>query len=179
MWRTNDARNSALRALAGDNVGSSEVEEIRRDEVVGEIAATYFRADGATSGVDINDRTSGPDLERLNGARCRVCATSGEHKVRALNAALEGGYISHLLDTAASLLSLKSLWCGLPFPKDRDMIPLSTQQSRSGLRLVLPSAHRQPVSAVLTQHRCSTLRPMSGKNHHATGYASPRWRASL
>lgn len=96
--------------LAGYNVGSREVEEIRRDGVVGEIAATYFRADGTTAGVSINERTSGPNLERLKSARYRICATSGEHKVRALNAALEGGYISHLVvdtETAASLLSLE------------------------------------------------------------------------
>lgn len=96
--------------LAGYNVGSREVEEIRKDGVVGEIAATYFSSDGATSSVDINARTSGPNLERLKSARYRICATSGEHKVRALKAALEGGYISHLVvdtDTAASLLSLQ------------------------------------------------------------------------
>jgi deoxyribonucleoside regulator len=96
--------------LAGYNVGAREVDDIRRDGVVGEIAATYFRADGSTSGVDINDRTSGPDLERLKSARYRICVTSGEHKVRALNAALQGGSISHLVidtDTAASLLSLQ------------------------------------------------------------------------
>lgn len=96
--------------LAGYNVGAREIDEIRRDEVVGEVAATYFRADGSTADVEINAHTSGPDLERLKLARYRICVTSGERKVEALNAALKGGYISHLVtdtDTASSLLSLK------------------------------------------------------------------------
>lgn len=95
--------------LAGYNIGPREVNEIQRDDVVGEIAATYFRADGSTSNVEINEHTSGPDLERLKLARYRICATSGERKVEALHAALQAGYISHLVtdtDTAKSLLSV-------------------------------------------------------------------------
>lgn len=94
--------------LAGYNVGTQEAEQIRRDEVVGEIAGTYFQSDGHTSGVEINKHTSGPDLERLKLARYKICVTSGEHKVEALKAALEGGYVSHLVidtDTAAALLA--------------------------------------------------------------------------
>lgn len=98
--------------LAGYHIGEREIDEIRRDGVVGEIAATYFRADGSTSSVEINQRTSGPDLSRLRSARFRVCATSGERKSAALHAALQAGYITHLVtdtDTARSLLSIDAI----------------------------------------------------------------------
>lgn len=98
--------------LAGYHIGEREIDEIRRDGVVGEIAATYFRADGSTSEVEINQRTSGPNLGRLRSARYRVCVTSGERKSAALHAALQAGYISHLVtdtDTARSLLSIDSI----------------------------------------------------------------------
>ncbi|MBA0050960.1 MarR family transcriptional regulator [Streptomyces sp. AJS327] len=93
--------------LAGYFLDDSDFVSLAEDEAVGDIATVFLRADGSHHGVRLNERTSGPDLDRLREVDHRICAVSGDHKIGALRAALAGGYITHLVideRTAALLL---------------------------------------------------------------------------
>ncbi|MGV9802246.1 sugar-binding transcriptional regulator [Mycobacterium sp. NPDC003449] len=67
------------------------------DGAIGDIATSYLRQDGSHSGIRLNARTSGPDLDKLRMVKHRICAVSGDHKIDALDAALAGGYITELV----------------------------------------------------------------------------------
>lgn len=89
-------------------IDDADVSRLFQDGAVGEIAGTYFNKQGDSANIDLNRRTSGPDLERLRNVSRRICVTSGDHKIPALNAALAGGYITDLVIdevTARNLLS--------------------------------------------------------------------------
>lgn len=77
------------------------------DGAVGDIATTYIGPDGDHRGIRLNERTSGPDLDRLRSVKHRICVVAGDHKVEALAGALSGGYVSQLVVdevTATTLL---------------------------------------------------------------------------
>lgn len=93
--------------LAGYFLDTADFVSLAEDEAVGDIATVFLRADGSHHGVRLNERTSGPDLDRLREVDHRICAVSGDHKIHALRAALAGGYVTHLVideRTAALLL---------------------------------------------------------------------------
>ena len=80
-----------------------DLEEIRARGVVGDVATTFFTADGATDAIELNRRSTGPPLEVLRRVPRRVCAVAGRSKVPALAAALGMGLITDLvLDEAAA-----------------------------------------------------------------------------
>lgn len=88
--------------MAGYYVGADDAQELKAEECVGEIAASYFRQDGSSDGIDFNRRTSGPDLDSLRSVRYRVCVTCGTKKVSALRGALNRGLVSHLVTDVAT-----------------------------------------------------------------------------
>ncbi|WP_375001154.1 sugar-binding transcriptional regulator [Aeromicrobium sp. CTD01-1L150] len=92
--------------LTGYHLDASDFQELSAAGAVGDIATTYLRPDGSHQGIALNDRSSGPDLDILRHVRHRVCAVSGDHKIPALRAALQGGYVSELVidDPTARLL---------------------------------------------------------------------------
>lgn len=95
--------------LTGYDIDAHDTNELAEDGAVGEIATTYYRQDGSHEGIRFNTRTSGPDLGDLRRIKHRICATSGNHKVNALHAALLGGYITDLVvdEVTARILATK------------------------------------------------------------------------
>lgn len=83
--------------LAGYFIDEQDIAGLAQDDAVGELAGRYFKPDGGAAGIGLNDRTSGPDLDRLKNVEHRLCITSGNRKVAALQAALHGGYITDLV----------------------------------------------------------------------------------
>jgi deoxyribonucleoside regulator len=83
--------------LYGNFLEDADFRLLQEDGAVGDIAATFFDADGETAPVRLNARTSGPDLEALRSVPRRICAVSGIHKITALHAALVGGHITDLV----------------------------------------------------------------------------------
>lgn len=79
------------------------------DGVVGDIATVFLRSDGSYDGIDLNDRSSGPSLERLKSVSTRVCVVAGESKLDALLGALAGGLITDLVidDVSAAALAIQ------------------------------------------------------------------------
>jgi len=71
--------------------------QLRAERVVGDIATVFYRADGSSSGIPLNDRASGPSFAILRRARRRVCVASGPGKVLALRGALTAGVVTDLV----------------------------------------------------------------------------------
>lgn len=100
--------------LTGYDVNSRDSNELAEDGAVGEIATSYYREDGSHEGIRFNMRTSGPDLEEFRRIKHRICATSGNHKVNALHAALLGGYVTDLVIDEVTARILLAKFSGPP-----------------------------------------------------------------
>lgn len=71
--------------------------DIARDGVVGDVATVFYRADGSSDGIALNQRASGPNLAVLRRASRRVCVVSGVSKVQSLRGALAAGVVTDLI----------------------------------------------------------------------------------
>lgn len=82
---------------------------LERDGVVGDIATVFLRSDGSYDRIALNDRSSGPSLDRLAAVPRRLCIVAGESKMEALTAALRGGLVTDLVidDASAAALMLR------------------------------------------------------------------------
>ncbi|BDZ41332.1 transcriptional regulator [Paraoerskovia sediminicola] len=92
------------------SAGYLEPEDLRvldAEGVVGDVCTVFLRADGTYSDIALNDRATGPSPAELRRIPRRVCAVSGDNKVRPLRAALNAGAVTHLVIdevTAARLM---------------------------------------------------------------------------
>lgn len=84
----------------------ADIAALRADDVVGDIATVFYRADGSFEGIALNDRASGPGLERLRSVPRRLCVIAGEAKLAGVRGALAGGLITDLVidDVSAAAL---------------------------------------------------------------------------
>ncbi|AIU07727.1 sugar-binding transcriptional regulator [Mycolicibacterium smegmatis] len=84
-----------------------DLQELRRDGIVGHIGSVFLRADGTSDGIAINRRSTGMPLSELRSVRTRILVASGPAKTAAVLAALRAGAATDLvLDeiTAQALL---------------------------------------------------------------------------
>ncbi|MFC5848968.1 sugar-binding transcriptional regulator [Deinococcus petrolearius] len=70
---------------------------LERQGAVGDIATVFYRADGRASGIDLNARSSGPELAWVRDHPQTVCVVADPGKALALRAALRGGLIRTLI----------------------------------------------------------------------------------
>lgn len=120
----------SIGGLAGDTVSyvysagyltDGEVDHLRNEGVIGDIATTFFTAHGEVDLV-INRRSSGPGLDLFRKAEKSVCVISGDSKVPGAAAALRLGYITDLVidaPTAQNLLRHLSVGTMQPPPQLR------------------------------------------------------------
>lgn len=88
--------------------------EMQAQEVAGDIATVFFRADGTSAGLPINARSSGPDLALIRRAPQSLCVVSGLGKVDALRAALAGRLLRTLIvDDQTAQALLRALGTGM------------------------------------------------------------------
>jgi DNA-binding transcriptional regulator LsrR (DeoR family) len=76
--------------------------------VVGDVATVFYREDGTSNGIPMNDRGSGPALKILRRAARRIAVVSGVSKLPALRGALAAGLMTDLITddgTARALLA--------------------------------------------------------------------------
>jgi DNA-binding transcriptional regulator LsrR (DeoR family) len=76
--------------------------------VVGDVATVFFRADGSTDGIPLNERGTGPDFTVLQRTPRRICVVSGSSKLPSLRGALRANLITDLFvdeGTARALVS--------------------------------------------------------------------------
>ena len=74
-----------------------------RSGVVGDVATVFYRADGSSDGIALNERATGPRFDILRRVPRRVCIVSGRSKVASLRGALAAGLVTDLVvDEAAA-----------------------------------------------------------------------------
>jgi DNA-binding transcriptional regulator LsrR (DeoR family) len=75
--------------------------------IVGDIATVFYRADGSSDGIALNNRSTGPSLDVIRAVPRKICVIAGPSRLPSLKGALAGKYISDLIiddGTAAALL---------------------------------------------------------------------------
>ncbi|TKV26885.1 sugar-binding transcriptional regulator [Arthrobacter sp. NamB2] len=82
---------------SGGYLDSEDLETLARDEVVGDVATMFFRADGSHRDILLNERSTGPDLQELGKVRRRICVVSGESKINGLRGALAAELATDLI----------------------------------------------------------------------------------
>ncbi|MFP3580335.1 sugar-binding domain-containing protein [Arthrobacter sp. SIMBA_036] len=77
-------------------------------DVVGDVATVFFRSDGSSDGITLNERSTGPSHEQLRQVRRRICVVSGASKINGLQGALAAGLATDLILDEASARRLVS-----------------------------------------------------------------------
>ncbi len=90
----------------GGYLTDQDREELAREGVVGDVATVFLRADGSSEGIELNDRSSGPDLDVLLTVPRRICIVSDPSRGRAVRAALRAGIVSDLIIDEVSARAL-------------------------------------------------------------------------
>ncbi len=75
----------------------TDLEELEREKVIGDLATVFFREDGSWEDIPLNHRASGPGLSLYRQAKRAICVVSGRNKVRGLRAALEARFMTELI----------------------------------------------------------------------------------
>ncbi|MDJ0391989.1 sugar-binding domain-containing protein [Rhodococcus sp. G-MC3] len=90
----------------------SDIDALSADGVVGDIATVFLRSDGSYDGIALNERSSGPSLQRLKAVPTRLCVVAGNSKRDALLGALAGGLVTDLVidDVSAASLVVQARW---------------------------------------------------------------------
>ena len=99
---------------SGGYLGEKDYRELKKYNVAGDIATTFFREDGSFDNIPLNSRSSGPDLNFFK-KKHSVCVVSGLGKVNGIRAALKGGLIKELIldePTARALVNGKQQTAG-------------------------------------------------------------------
>lgn len=93
----------------GGYLDPTDLRSLAEERVVGDVATVFFREDGSSEGIALNERATGPDHALLRSVKHRFCVVSGPSKARALRGALNARLATELvLDeaTARALLAL-------------------------------------------------------------------------
>jgi deoxyribonucleoside regulator len=92
---------------SGGYLERSDQRALDADGVVGDVSTVFFREDGSSADIAINERASGPDLATIRRAPRRVCVVAGASKVRSVRGALAAGLVTDIVldeGTARALL---------------------------------------------------------------------------
>ncbi|WP_434810490.1 sugar-binding transcriptional regulator [Microbacterium sp. bgisy189] len=91
---------------AGGYLSRRDLAELAAQGVVGDCATVFFRADGSTQDIPLNNRSSGPSFDTLRAASRRICVVSSGSKVPALRGALAARLVTDLVieESAARML---------------------------------------------------------------------------
>lgn len=82
---------------SGGYLDHADLESLAREDVVGDVATIFFRADGSSEGIGLNTRGTGPDLDTLRSVPRRLCIVSGPAKAAALRGALNARLVTDLI----------------------------------------------------------------------------------
>jgi DNA-binding transcriptional regulator LsrR (DeoR family) len=82
---------------AGGYLDESDLKTLAGSDVVGDVATVFFRSDGSSDGIVLNERSTGPALAELKRVRRRICVVSGESKINGLRGALTAGLATDLI----------------------------------------------------------------------------------
>lgn len=82
---------------AGGYLDESDLAVLATSDVVGDVATVFFRADGSSHGIVLNERSTGPSLFQLRQVRRRICVVSGVSKINGLRGALAARLATDLI----------------------------------------------------------------------------------
>jgi deoxyribonucleoside regulator len=82
---------------SGDYFDEADQRSIQRNGIVGDCATVFYRADGSSDGIDLNERSSGPDLEAVRRIPNRFAVVSSLSKLDSLRGALAAGIVTELV----------------------------------------------------------------------------------
>lgn len=90
---------------AGGYLEPADLAALTDDGVVGDVATVFYRSDGSSDGIALNERATGPDFEVLRRVPVRLCVVSGVSKLISLRGALAAGLATDVvLDEATARL---------------------------------------------------------------------------
>ena len=94
---------SPSRLYQSGYLSSADMRELEREHTVGNVASVFFRADGSTDGISVNQRSTGLPFDELRRIPLRLFVASDARKAPAIRAALDAGLVTHLvLDPATA-----------------------------------------------------------------------------
>ncbi|MGM9471314.1 sugar-binding transcriptional regulator [Pseudarthrobacter sp. YS3] len=82
---------------SGGYLDESDLNILATSDVVGDVATVFFRGDGSSDGIVLNERSTGPSLSQLRQVRRRICVVSGASKINGLRGALAAGLATDLI----------------------------------------------------------------------------------
>lgn len=82
---------------SGGYLDPEDRDELRRENVVGDVATVFYRADGSWRDIGVNARAGGPSLDTIKRAPRRVCVVAGRSKVASLKGALAAELVTDLI----------------------------------------------------------------------------------
>ncbi|WP_342001123.1 helix-turn-helix domain-containing protein [Microbacterium sp. LWH7-1.2] len=91
---------------SGGYLEPAELDQLAEEGVVGDVATVFYRADGSSDGIALNDRATGPSLDLLRGIPRRVCIVSGVSKLASLKGALAARIATDLIVDEATARAL-------------------------------------------------------------------------
>ena len=81
----------------GGYLSQADIDQLTSEGIVGDVATVFYRADGSSDDIAVNQRSSGPALETIRQIPRRLCVVSGERKLDALRGALAADLITDLI----------------------------------------------------------------------------------
>ncbi|MFK4729936.1 sugar-binding domain-containing protein [Agromyces mediolanus] len=87
----------ASRVYQGGYLERDDYAALSADGVVGDVATVFYRADGSSEGIPLNERATGPAFGVLRQAPRRICVVSGRAKLPSLRGAIAAGLITDLI----------------------------------------------------------------------------------
>ncbi|OFI37920.1 transcriptional regulator [Arthrobacter sp. SW1] len=93
---------------AGGYLDEDDLRLLANSDVVGDVATVFFRADGSSDGITLNERSTGPGHAQLRQVRRRICVVSGASKINGLRGALAARLATDLIVDEATARRLVS-----------------------------------------------------------------------
>ena len=90
----------------GGYLDPDDYQSLSEQNVVGDVATVFFRADGSTNGIALNSRATGPDFDVLRRIPRRVGVVSGISKLPGLLGALAAHLVTDLIIDEGSARAL-------------------------------------------------------------------------
>jgi DNA-binding transcriptional regulator LsrR (DeoR family) len=81
----------------GGYLDEADFASLTEEDIVGDVATVFYRADGSWRDVSLNRRATGPAFDELRRVARRVCVVAGEQKVPSLRGALAARLITDLV----------------------------------------------------------------------------------
>lgn len=93
-------------------LNQKDLDSLREQKIVGDVATVFYRADGSGEDIELNLRSSGPNLEVIRATPRRICVIAGISRLPSLRGALAGNLITDLIiddGTARALVEGRDL----------------------------------------------------------------------